>query len=309
MLTHEAKRLLSATIRGLRVQLLRDIREEADKRCLASGEAGRVGGGDDGRRTSRLAEWLEERVRAVKTSNEQERRLERERLLEHSVKEVGSTLIHRLVLLRHLEATGLVHPPVITGGWNSQGYREFCVGAAKPFQDESKGYTTLLNDVFEGLSVELPGLYGEREITELFQIPTGTLREVITKLDDEALASAWTDDTTLGWVYQYWNDPEREAIDAHLDAQNKLLSGDIASKTQVFTERYMVEWLLENSLGQTWFWICKKQGVERGRWAARGEWRARTRLEVLHFGTDCQRERELGAGVDSFGETARSGLW
>ena len=29
------------------------------------------------------------------------------------------------------------------------------------------------------------------------------------------LASCWTDDMTLGWVYQYWNDPERaKALDA-----------------------------------------------------------------------------------------------
>jgi hypothetical protein len=118
----------------------------------------------------------------------------------------------------------------------------------------------VLQRLFASLSVDLPGLYAERESSLFLAIPRDTLATVIAKLDEPALALAWNDDTTLGWVYQYWNDPEREAIDAQLDAQRKLESCDIASKTQVFTERYMVEWLLENSLGQLWLRICKKHG-------------------------------------------------
>jgi hypothetical protein len=38
---------------------------------------------------------------------------------------------------------------------------------------------------------------------------------------DNPLDSAWGDDTTLGWVYQYWNDPEREALDAKIAGGSK----------------------------------------------------------------------------------------
>ncbi len=86
------------------------------------------------------------------------------------------------------------------------------------------------------------------------------MREVVERLDDPELVSAWTDDTTLGWVYQYWNDPEREALDAKIDGEGKIEPDEIAAKTQVFTERYMVEWLLQNSLGLTWLAMCKKHG-------------------------------------------------
>ncbi len=65
---------------------------------------------------------------------------------------------------------------------------------------------------------------------------------------------------TLGWVYQYWNDPEREALDAKLNAGGKVEPHEIASKTQMFTERYMVDWLLQNSLGPMWLAMCKKHG-------------------------------------------------
>jgi len=73
------------------------------------------------------------------------------------------------------------------------------------------------------------------------------------------------DDTTLGWVYQYWNDPEREALDAKMNGSRKVEPHEIASKTQMFTERYRVEWLLQDSLGrliwlrQIFSWLrCRK---------------------------------------------------
>ena len=98
----------------------------------------------------------------------------------------------------------------------------------------------------------------------------------------QRLASAWTDDTTLGWVYQYWNDPDREALDAKIDGGGKIEPHEIASKTQMFTERYMVEWLLQNSLGLTWL-ACARSTVGRadaervlaGLEARRVEWRAK----------------------------------
>ena len=65
---------------------------------------------------------------------------------------------------------------------------------------------------------------------------------------------------TLGWVYQYWNDPEREALDDKLNGGGKVEPHEIASKTQMFTERYMVDWLLQNSLGPMWLAICQRHG-------------------------------------------------
>ena len=97
-------------------------------------------------------------------------------------------------------------------------------------------------------------------VADLVPIPTATLRHVVESLDDPELATCWTDDMTLGWVYQYWNDPEREALDAKLNAGGKVEPHEIASKTQMFTERYMVDWLLQNSLGPMWLAMCQKHG-------------------------------------------------
>ena len=40
----------------------------------------------------------------------------------------------------------------------------------------------------------------------------------------------------------------------------QVLPGELASKTQMFTERYMVDWLLQNSLGPLWLAMCQKHG-------------------------------------------------
>jgi Eco57I restriction-modification methylase len=272
-LTPEAKKLLSETIRGtqqdpkkgLRAKLLSAIHDEADRRYRLSVPL-QDAGLDEAhrRRRERIEAWIDERARATKPKNKAELNAAKARLLVQAEKEAAATCINRLVLLRQLEAYGLSKPSILTGGWNSKGYREFrefaptlCTNGTT---DASEGYGTLLQLVFDELAVDIPGLFGNVGLTKLFPIPAATLREVVERLDDPDLASAWTDDTTLGWVYQYWNDPDREALDAKINGGGKIEPHEIASKTQMFTERYMVEWLLQNSLGLTWLCMCKKRG-------------------------------------------------
>ncbi|MEL6352960.1 MAG: BREX-6 system adenine-specific DNA-methyltransferase PglX [Cyanobacteria bacterium J06627_28] len=279
-LTTEAKALLAKTVRRFREAegdpngglLLRGLREQArseyrlDIADIARAELAQA----QRARRERLEDWLEEQARAElesqkaqgKVKNEQAVLEEsKERHLTEAIKLAGATLLNRLVVIMQLEAMGQVKPAVVTGGLESSGYRDFrdyfgpelCKG-------ERDGYGFLLGLLYDELAVELPGVFGKVGITELFSVPVSTLRAVVEALNDEGLASAWTDDTTLGWVYQYWNDPEREALDAKLNSRGKLEPHEIASKTQMFTERYMVEWLLQNSLNQQWLAICEKNG-------------------------------------------------
>lgn len=268
-LTSEAKKLLAETIRGtpqdsgkgIRARLLRAIHDEAERRYRLSVSIADAGLDEaHRRRRQRIEAWLDERARATKPKNKTELAAARERLLLQAEKEAAATLVNRLVLLRLLEAQGLSKPAVLTGGWESKGYRELREFAPSLTGDETEGYATLLQLVFDELAGDLPGLFGDVGLTKLFAIPPATLRDVVERLDDPKLASAWTDDTTLGWVYQYWNDPDREALDAKINGGGKIEPHEIASKTQMFTERYMVEWLLQNSLGLTWLAMCKKHG-------------------------------------------------
>ena len=104
--------------------------------------------------------------------------------------------------------------------------------------------------LFEELAFDLPGLYGEHPLDAYFALSPAAFHEVVTTLNAPELDTAWQDDTTLGWVYQFWNDPHREAIDERVGPRGKIRVEEIASKTQLFTESFMVEWLLQNSIGR-----------------------------------------------------------
>ncbi len=269
VLTSEAKEALRKMVRGLRTQLVKELSDEAEGRYELSLDIEKARLRKPARiRRERLEEWIGEQLRATgqaqsggkgkaKPKTDSTTRL---RYLRQAVQEAAHTLLHRLVLLRILEHHGVVKPAVVTGGYNSAAYKEFADYSGPLGNDLTRGMQPLLDTVFAELSLELPALFGPVGLTGLFPIPPATLRDLVTALNDPALDSAWGDDTTLGWVYQYWNDSDREALDKKIADGGKIEPHEIASKTQMFTERYMVEWLLQNSLGLSWLTICKKNG-------------------------------------------------
>ena len=308
-MTSEAKRALSATIRSLRDRLLEDLHAATEMAYRLSVYA-RDAGLDEAAsaRRGRLEAWIAEQIRAQDNTGTKRNR-SREDFRREAEKQAAYTLLNRLVLLRLMEAPGpsgqpLRAPAVMTGGWDSPAYRDFRQLAPALARDETEGYAFLLNLVFEDLATELPGLYGPAGVADLVPVPAATLRHVIDALNADGLKTCWTDDMTLGWVYQYWNDPEREALDDKLNDGGKVEPYEIASKTQMFTERYMVDWLLQNSLGPMWLAMCQKHGWTPEVQAdgtlvrleeRRAEWRAKrasgevplTEMMALH--TDAER--------------------
>ncbi|NUN14063.1 MAG: BREX-6 system adenine-specific DNA-methyltransferase PglX [Myxococcales bacterium] len=273
-MTSETKNHLSATIRSLRAYLIGDIVHPGDFGALHAAveteyrwsvpvadagleEAARV-------RRGRLTSWIDEQLRAQSISSGKAKggaaRTGMD-FLRDAEQQAATTWLHRMVLLRILETRGLWSLPVVSGGWKSPAYRDFrALAPALTRDDDTDGYRFLLQLVFDELAVELPGLFGTSGVAELIPIPPAVLRKLVETINDPALDGAWTDDLTLGWMYQFWNDPERERLDEKLDKRGKLEPHEIANKTQLFTERYMVDWLLQNSLGTLWLVMCKKQG-------------------------------------------------
>jgi len=79
-------------------------------------------------------------------------------------------------------------------------------------------------------------------------------------LESPMLSLMWRDHDCLGWTFQCLNDPGREKLDKRMVDGGKIEPHEICCKTQIFTERYMVEWILQNSLGFTWLCMCRKHG-------------------------------------------------
>ena len=59
----------------------------------------------------------------------------------------------------------------------------------------------------------------------------------------------FTASDSLGWVYQFWQAKKKDEINA---SEVKIGARELPAVTQLFTEPYMVSFLLDNSLGAWW---------------------------------------------------------
>lgn len=71
------------------------------------------------------------------------------------------------------------------------------------------------------------------------------LERLLTNLEPEVFDA----DDSLGWVYQFWQAKRKNEVNA-LEA--KIGADELPAVTQLFTEDYMVKFLLHNSLGAWW---------------------------------------------------------
>ena len=94
----------------------------------------------------------------------------------------------------------------------------------------------------------LPGIFRFDDPAVQIQFsPEGRhkLERIITDLP----SLLFTADDTLGWVYQFWQTKKKKEVN---ESGRKIGGADISPVTQLFTEHYMVQFLLENSLGAWW---------------------------------------------------------
>ncbi len=79
------------------------------------------------------------------------------------------------------------------------------------------------------------------------------LEEIIDALDEQIFIA----DDALGWVYQFWQSEAKERINKSGD---KIDGEKLPAVTQLFTEPYMVHFLIDNTLGA--WWVSRNPGVK-----------------------------------------------
>lgn len=79
------------------------------------------------------------------------------------------------------------------------------------------------------------------------------LEAIIDALETEI----FTADDALGWVYQFWQSEAKAVINASGD---KIDGAKLPAVTQLFTEPYMVHFLIDNTLGA--WWVNRNPGVK-----------------------------------------------
>jgi hypothetical protein len=72
----------------------------------------------------------------------------------------------------------------------------------------------------------------------------------------EAWPKIWSQDETIGWVYQYFT-PKELRDQARKESAAPRNSYELAFRNQFFTPRYVVEFLTDNTLGRIWYEMRK----------------------------------------------------
>ena len=94
-------------------------------------------------------------------------------------------------------------------------------------------------------SAMLPEIFRPDDPVLAVQLPPETkqaLRKLLADLPD----AVFTADDSLGWTYQYWQAERKDAVNK---SGAKIGADELPSVTQLFTERYMVLFLLHNTIG------------------------------------------------------------
>ena len=75
------------------------------------------------------------------------------------------------------------------------------------------------------------------------------IRKMVTDIDEED----WKEEVEIiGWMYQYYILEKKELIDKYVGKGIKVKKQDLPAKTQIFTPKWIVKYMVENSIGRIW---------------------------------------------------------
>lgn len=147
---------------------------------------------------------------------------------------------HRLLFARFLEVNGLLRHPEFR---DTSLTLDDCVDLADDL-DEPDGWSVAARFAAE----ILPGVFLLDDPAVKVRFATEhrlELERILLSLPAEVFVT----EDALGWVYQFWQTAEKKRVN---ESGVKIGGADLSPVTQLFTENYMVRFLLENSLGAWW---------------------------------------------------------
>lgn len=171
--------------------------------------------------------------------------------LDRIVREQAFTVLNRLAALRMAEARGLLVESV-GNGFQAKGFQLYARLAGTGLGETGDAYRVYLFSVFDELAQDLPGLFDRYSPQGRLFPREAALLQVLNLINDADIAPLWGEDETIGWIYQYFNSKEeRKAMREASQAPRN--SRELAVRNQFFTPRYVVEFLVDNTLGRLWF--------------------------------------------------------
>jgi hypothetical protein len=168
------------------------------------------------------------------------------------VRDAAFTTLNRFIALKMLEARQLVQE-CITKGEQSAGYREFCgMAPGVALLPDAAGYRLYVESLFDEFCTEVKVLFDRQDAASVLWPKRQTFEGLLAILNAPELSRVWGEDETIGWVYQFFNSGE-ERKRMRDESQAPRNSRELAVRNQFFTPRYVVQFLVDNTLGRLWF--------------------------------------------------------
>lgn len=179
--------------------------------------------------------------------------------------ESAYTWANRLFALRCMEARGIIDEVILQKdayGGRSLVHNRFARRNPEACAGEDDGLFAVLSEEFAERATELPQLFNPKAPAVALRPSVSALKRCIALLSGRetiGVQAPATDEVfeapdALGWAYQYWNAEEKNRVFEKVRTKKgaKIEGADIVPATQLYTEPYMVKFLVQNSLGALW---------------------------------------------------------
>ncbi|MBY5538429.1 SAM-dependent DNA methyltransferase [Rhizobium leguminosarum] len=235
-----SNRHLSVTLRG-------DLRKAVEKGRIVAEEGARDAirrlGVADGKAPSYLNDpekELRRRLRAhARALGDAFDRNEETQETKRLVEAAAYAHWHRMLFARFLAERGLLRNPEHDVAITLEDCRELA---------EAEGLTDAWAVAERYAAAMLPAVFRIDDpvlALDLDPVHTQKLHRLVTGLDAEVFQA----EDSLGWTYQFWRAAEKDAVNK---SGVKIGADELPAVTQLFTEPYMVRFLLHNTLGAWW---------------------------------------------------------
>mgnify|MGYP002349153379 FL=1 len=166
--------------------------------------------------------------------------------IDHLSYELAYEYWHKMLFAKFLESNGLLIHPTHDISVSLDECEEMAVEEGYPDKWTAAAYYA---------SKMLPAIF--RPEDPLMQLDFSTedriaLENILAGIDETIFLA----DDSLGWVYQFWQSEAKATINASGD---KIDGARLPAVTQLFTEPYMVHFLIDNTLGA--WWVSRNPGV------------------------------------------------
>jgi hypothetical protein len=159
---------------------------------------------------------------------------------------------HRMLFARVLAENGLLMHPTLGASVTLEECQELARDEGKDPWDLAANFAQL----------SLPQVFRQDDPALRISLPADA-RTALERTVSELPAELFRATDALGWVYQFWQTEKKDEVNA---SGKKIGADELSPVTQLFTEDYMVDFLLDNTLGAWWAGkvLAKDPGLATG---------------------------------------------